>query len=194
MNGLIKVAGLDPSLTNFGMCIAYVDPQTYEVASVEKIGMVKTEPGKHKQQRKNSDDIVRADKIIKNVMKFLEGVNMVFAEVPVGSQNARAMCSYGICVAALAAIKQKYPLIQVMPVDLKVAVMGSKTASKDDIIDWATGLYPHLDWKTKNRKGELSRTKDNEHMADAIGSVHTGVESDDFIAAAAILETVTKAA
>lgn len=73
-------------------------------------------------------------------MKELEkDVNMVVVEVPVGSQSARSMASYGICIGILASITK--PMIQVTPTEVKMATVGSKTASKQDMIDWATSAY-----------------------------------------------------
>ncbi|GAL23016.1 hypothetical protein JCM19235_1317 [Vibrio maritimus] len=119
-------------------------------------------------------------------MKELEkDVNMVVVEVPVGSQSARSMASYGICIGILASITK--PMIQVTPTEVKMATVGSKTASKQDMIDWATSAYPDADWLTVTRKGKKVITAKNEHLADSIAAVHAAILTDQFAGAIAIL-------
>ncbi|EGR3221695.1 hypothetical protein DC904_13435 [Vibrio parahaemolyticus] len=135
--------------------------------------------------RKNSDDIRRAKSLHKALHEMLKDVNMVFVEVPVGSQSARSMASYGICVGIIASINK--PMIQVTPTEVKLAAVGCKTASKQDMIDWATQAYPDASWLTVKRNGKSVLTAKNEHLADAIGAVHAGILTDQFIQAVAIL-------
>lgn len=99
-------------------------------------------------------------------------------EIPVGSQSARSMASYGICIGVVASIDK--PLIQVTPAEVKLVATGSKTASKDDMIKWATEMYPEGQWLTTNKKGVVSFVNKNEHMADAIAAMHAGVKTDQF--------------
>ena len=101
----------------------------------------------------------------------------MFVEVPVGSQSARAMASYGVCIGLLAALSDK-PLIEVTPTEVKLAAVGSKTASKQEMISWASDLYPHLNWIKSRGKSELADK--NEHIADAIGAIHAGILTDEF--------------
>jgi Holliday junction resolvasome RuvABC endonuclease subunit len=105
---------------------------------------------------------------------------VVFAEVPVGSQSSRAMCSYGVCIGLLAGLAARVPLIQVQPTEVKLAAVGTKTASKEEMIEWATGLYPQLPWFTTKRKGVTTFSAKNEHIADAIAAIYAGILTDEF--------------
>ncbi|WP_218958956.1 RuvC family protein [Salinimonas marina] len=110
--------------------------------------------------------------------QFLLGVNLAFVEIPVGSQSARAMASYGICVGLLASIQ--IPIIQVTPAEVKIAATGSKTATKNEMIHWAVSQYSDADWLTTRRGGQDVVTNKNEHLADAVAAVHAGVKTDTF--------------
>ena len=132
--------------------------------------------------RKNSHDIERAEVLSEGVFTLLKNHDplAVFIEVPVGSQSARAMASYGICIGVIGAVKSQISVsvFEVTPIALKVATTDNKQASKDDIINWAVSLYPSIDWP-RNKSQAIVKSK-AEHSADAIGAIHAGVAGFDF--------------
>jgi hypothetical protein len=123
-------------------------------------------------------DLKRAEVLYTNLHEALRGVDLVCVEIPVGSQSARAMASYGMCIGIIASIKQ--PLIQVTPTEVKQAATRSKTATKAEMIKWATDTYPDAPWLTVRRKGALEYVAKNEHLADALAAIHAGVKTDQF--------------
>jgi Holliday junction resolvasome RuvABC endonuclease subunit len=145
---------------------------------VTRIRLLETEKLTTKSVRQNSDDLRRAREAHEAISEDLDSATLAFVEVPVGSQNARAMCSYGVCIGLLAAVK--VPLIQVQPTEVKMAAVGTKTASKQEMIEWATALYPDLPWFKTTRKGVTTFSDKNEHIADAIGAIHAGIHTDEF--------------
>ena len=103
--------------------------------------------------RQNSTDLQVSTDLAYRVQEFLGDVRIVFAEMPVGSQNAAAMKGYGICLGLLGAIQANgTTLFQLMPKAVKKAVTGRETATKAEMIEWATGLYPTLPWPTHRGK------------------------------------------
>lgn len=88
------------------------------------------------------------------------------------------MASYGVCIGILGGIT--IPTIQVTPTEVKLVATGSKTASKQDMIDWAVKQYPNAKWLTKTQKGITSLVSKNEHLADALATIHAGVLTDEF--------------
>ena len=175
------VLGIDPALRNFGFAKFHLNMSTLALSKLE-LELITTESGKEKKVRKNSDDLDRCRLLHAGLHRVLDGVNMVFVEVPVGSQSARAMMSYGACVMALASIK--VPLIQLSPIEVKQASVGSKTATKDEMICWAVENYPEANWLRHG--GRL--TAANEHLADAVATVYAGLKSDQFNQAREILK------
>lgn len=176
---IIKVAGLDPSLCNFGMVRGDLDLITGNFTITDmSLQSTESDNKNKKRVRKNSDDLNRARLLYKGMTEFITGCGMVFVEIPVGSQTARAMCSYGICIGVIASINTA--LIQVTPNEVKLAATSNKTASKADMINWAVGRYPDAGWIKRKSKGQMVIASKNEHLADAIAAIHAGVKTDEF--------------
>ncbi|MEO9497636.1 MAG: hypothetical protein ABJG42_24395 [Vibrio splendidus] len=174
----IKVIGMDPSMNNWGFCKAEVEAETGKVYG-QSIALAKTAPGKVKKTvRKNSDDLRRARELAEAVAEHVKDAAVAFVEVPVGSQSAAAMKSYGICIGILGTLN--IPMIQVSPDEVKLAGAGKKTASKQEQIVWAVQNQPDLNWMTRKVKGELSLTNTNEHPADALAAIYAGIKTEDF--------------
>ena len=178
---IVKVAGFDPSLRNWGIAIGTYNTEllTLEVQSID-ICQPDTLTGK--QVRQNSKDLHKAEQLTAKAVEAARGVNVTFVEVPVGSQSARAMCSYGICVGILGALRAGgIPFIEVTPTEVKTATNQPKTASKEDMIHWATANHPNVNWPIYKRKGELILTKSiAEHQADAIAAIYAGIKTPAF--------------
>lgn len=133
-----------------------------------------TVPNKSKISRKNEEDLARA-KLHKNFLKrMLKDVDFVFVEMPVGSQTARAMASYGICVGLFAWVE--VPIFILSPTELKMAACKTKTATKAEMLDWATKMLPEADWLKRGGK----MLNKNEHCADALAAIVAGVKSETF--------------
>lgn len=177
----MRIAGIDPSLSNFGMAKGVLDLSSGSpIFDLQALVLAESKADKAnaKQVRKNSDDINRARTLHEALHGFIADVDLVVVEVPVGSQSARSMASYGVCIGIIASIQK--PLIQVTPAEVKLASVGSKTASKAEMIDWATNTYPAADWIRHKQRGELVLSNKNEHIADATAAIHAGLLTDQF--------------
>lgn len=175
---LITVVGIDPALRNFGFCIAKVDMDNDEIVDVVDLRLAKSEDEAGKKVRRNSDDLRRAKTLTDALQECCKGNALAFAEVPVGSQSARAMASYGICIGVLASCP--IGMIEVTPTENKVCATGKKTATKQEMIDWAVGLFPHAPWLKRKVKGKETLRNDNEHLADALGAINAGLKTSQW--------------
>lgn len=180
----IPVLGMDPSLTHWGLAEGILDLNTGFLGSLQ-LSVVEPEKTKLKQVRQNSIDLAVAEQLAEQAIRAARQAKAVFVECPVGSQSARAMASYGICVGVLGAIRALgIPIIEVTATEVKVALTGDKNATKQKMIDAAVGLYPEAIWPTYQqngkgyKKGELKGTA--EHVADAIATIHAGVRVPAF--------------
>lgn len=184
----IRVAGFDPSLQNWGIVIADVDISNdnfnFEVVRME-LSQPKDEAKKAKTVRKNSDDLRRAKLLRASFKKACDEAAFAFVEVPVGSQSARAMASYGICIGILSSCD--IPMIQLTPTEVKVAATNIKTATKEEMIDAMRVEHPEAAWLTYKRNGEHVLKSDNEHLADAMAAIKAGLLTEEFRIAAAML-------
>lgn len=194
MGNTVRVVGLDPALRNLGVVIAEVDldDPDYSFKVVEmKLVQPKDEAKKAKTVRKNSDDLRRAKELHKALQEACKSARFAFVEVPVGSQSARAMASYGICIGVLASCP--LPMIQLTPTEVKVAATGIKTATKDEVIEAMAEAHPEAKWLTRKVKGEVTLLSSNEHLADAMSAIKAGIETDEFRIAAAMLKSTQAA-
>jgi Holliday junction resolvasome RuvABC endonuclease subunit len=172
----IPVLGMDPSLRNWGLAVAQLDLVT-GILDTPSLDLVCPKDLKGKQVRKNSSDLHLAEQLAATVIEAAKKAKVVFVECPVGSQSARAMASYGICVGILGAIRSlNIPLIEVTPTEVKVSLTGNKNATKDQMIKRAVELYPGATFPMHHGK----MTSKAEHVADAIGAIWAGVHTPTF--------------
>jgi Holliday junction resolvasome RuvABC endonuclease subunit len=178
---VIKVVGQDPSLRNWGLAVGTLDLETKKL-TVDYVDLTNPVLPTGKQVRQNSTDLESALQLYKGAADAAIGAHAVFVEVPVGSQSARAMASYGICVGVLGALRANgIPFFEVTPTEVKLATVGTKTATKQEMINWAMAAHPEANWPTYKQKGEtmVSEAK-AEHMADAIASIYAGMTCNAF--------------
>jgi hypothetical protein len=188
----ILIAGLDGSLRNFGVARLWYDIEA-EALDVDDLVLSETLPEKHKKVRASSDLFRRAYELQRTTLTALGGSRMCFAEIPSGGQSYDAVIGFGIVIGVYASIN--IPLIEVSPIETKKATVGTRTASKQEMIDWAFETYPNAPWLTTKRAGKRVPTLKNEHLADACAIVHAGIRTPAFGQAIAMLRaTLAQAA
>lgn len=176
----IKVVGFDPSLRNWGASKGiYLPDGTISLTEVDVFQAVLPTG---KQVRQNSLDLEAALQVCTAAAAFAKGAQAIFVEVPHGSQSARAMASYGICIGILGALRTMgIPFIEVNAEEVKLAVTGKKTATKLEMIEWAVKTHPEAKWPMYMNRGtkQVSQAK-AEHMADATAAIHAGIRTNSF--------------
>ena len=175
----LKVVGFDPSLRNWGISKGTLTPKGLLIHEVDLINPALT---KSKQVRQNSLDLEPAKQLCQGALKAAEDADAIFVEVPVGSQSARAMASYGICVGILGALRATgIPFFEVSPNEVKLSTVGKKTATKQEMIEWAMNAHPEANWPTYNQHGKLLVSEAKaEHMADATAAIYAGMATNEF--------------
>ena len=190
MSGTIRILGIDPALANTGFALAEYNIGTGDL-QVRQVDIGKTEKGSDgKQVRKSSDDLRRARVHVLKLRQMISEhkPHLIAAEVPMGAQDARAAFSNGICCGFLASLD--LPLIEVSPNEVKLAAVSDRNATKSKMIEWAVGRWPNAGWKTRKLKGEIVLLNENEHMADACGTVCAGILTAQFSQAVAMMQAV----
>lgn len=180
----IPIVGFDPSLTHWGIARGNLDLSTGYLEDVE-LEVLEPMELTGKQLRVNSRDLYKAEQLAGPVLKAAQEAKAIFAEVPVGSQSSRAQTSYGICVGILGSIRALgHTVIEVSAVEIKLALAGTKTASKLQMIQAGLKLYPNANWPRYEKsgkgfsKGEIHSK--SEHVADGLGAIHAGVLTPTF--------------
>ena len=177
VNDTLKVVGFDPSLRNWGIAKGILTPLTGDL-NITTLSVTQPALSKGKQVRQNSLDLESAEQLAKEAISAAKDAQAVFVEVPVGSQSARAMASYGICVGVLGALRTiGIPFFLITPEEVKLATGLTAKASKAEMIEWASITYPQADWPM--HAGSINASK-AEHMADAVAAIHAGVNSQQF--------------
>jgi Holliday junction resolvasome RuvABC endonuclease subunit len=167
----MKFLAIDSSLRHTGIAVGNIDKD--DNIKVELIDLHHTEKSNNKQVRASSDAI---DACRLN-FKYLQDVinthkpQIIFAETPSGSQSSSGMKSYGATCQLIASLVPE--AIEVTPNEVKMSTVGNKKASKRDMIDWANGKHPDVQWTYHG--GRIKN--DNEHMADAICIVYAGIKT-----------------
>ena len=180
----IRVCGFDPSMRNWGMAVADLDLKS-GLLDVPTLSIIQPRDEKSKQVRKNSKDLALAKQLFEGAYDIAKTCKVVFVEVPVGSQSARAMASYGVCVGVLGSLTGLgITIIEVSPEENKKALTGIKHATKEAMISAAMAEYPTANWPRQERNGATFKKGDlkaeAEHVADAIGAIHAGCATPTF--------------
>lgn len=193
MNQHIKILGLDPALRNLGMAVGMYNIGTGDL-QITHVEIAKTEKAANaKVVRKSSDDLNRGRLLVRELKRItvIHLPTIVVAEVPSGTQDARGSFSNGVCCGVLAGIT--LPLIEVSQQEVKLAAVGTKTATKDQMIQWAVAKWPEAGWKTRKFKGNLELLAENEHMADACAAIAAGLLTVQFAQAVAMMTAMRAA-
>jgi hypothetical protein len=186
---VVRLLAVDPALRNLGFA-RLVMPLEGGALRLEGLRLVQTENGAGKTVRKNSDDLRRASEGWEAMCEEAAWADLVAAEIPSGTQSARGAMSNGISLGLLAALARLRPLIQVTALEAKRVATGRKTASKDEMITWATGLYPQAPWLRRKLSGEMRLLDANEHLADAVAIGLAATQTPEFRAALSMLRVV----
>lgn len=178
MSNSISVLGADPAFRNMGLVLVDVNTDTLEMRP-RVIKLIKTEKSKDKKVKVSSDNLSRAKILSKHIRHWESFAKIMVAEIPSGAQSAKAAYGFGVAVGVVSG--HTIPLIPVTPLEAKASATGYKNASKSDMIEWATGKWPDLQWPMGNGRGQFAPySGDAEHLADALAIVKAGIESDLF--------------
>lgn len=172
----IPVLGMDPSLRHWGLAETELDLNT-GIITTPIISVIEPIEEKSKQVRQNSKDLQATEGLAKIIIPAARRAKVIFAEVPVGSQSARAMASYGVCVGILGALRAEgVQIIEVTATECKLALANDKNATKQMMIDAAVSAYPDANWPS--HRGAI--TNKAEHGADALAAIYAGVNTPMF--------------
>lgn len=176
----MNILGIDPSLSNFGFAkVCYgVQKPPFDCPTIDQLLLSETAPKdkKIKHIRQNVWDLSRCGCHYDYLQEMLHGVDCVMVELPVGSQSARAMASYGTVLGVISSIRH-IPVFVVTPEQVKQAATGNKEASKKDMIKWAVDKYGEVHFLKSRQDTILNK---NEHLADALAAIEAGLKLPEF--------------
>lgn len=177
----LRILGADPSFSNWGLAEGVYDPVTDKLV-INWLDVISPVISKTKQTRQSSVDLQRAKQLAKGFIERVKLADVIAAEVPHGSQSARAMAGYGVCIGILGMIGNlRIPLIEVNAIETRTVITGKREATKAQAIAWAMAKHPEAPWPMQTKKGVSSVVESKaEHMADAIAAIYAAMETDTF--------------
>lgn len=181
----IPVVGFDPSMRHWGIAEGMLDLETGFLDGLN-LSIIEPKGKAHKQVRTNSIDMTIAEELYQGALSAALKAKAIFVEVPVGSQSASGMKAYGMCVGVLGSMRANgIQLIEVTAAEVKLALSGDKHASKEQMIKAGLAQYPGANWPRHSQRGKGFAKGDvqnsAEHVADAIGAIHAGVNTPVFL-------------
>lgn len=177
MAKVIRIMGNDPSFSNWGIAEAAYNVHTGRL-EVYGLDVIKPVVSKDKGTRQSSIDLERAKQLSKGIIPKIRIIDLFVAEVPHGSQSARAMAGYGVCIGILSLIHNtSTPFIEVSAIETRKVITGTREASKAQAIAWARAKHPEAPWPMHGGEVNASRA---EHMADAIAAIYAAMETNTF--------------
>lgn len=196
MTKTVRVLGLDPSLTATGWVVCDVDISTSrpKIVDIIELGLTETAPSKLKGKDKvrvSSDNVARARKQRSCMVDAiaLHRVQIACSEVPSGAQSAKAALAFGIVIGLLAALP--VPMVEVNPLQVKMAAVGDKYADKPEIMRWALNMTLSLggfsSWSFSKKSNDFEVDHEGkflirkmEHQADAVAVVQAAIATPEF--------------
>lgn len=174
----MKILTIDPSMSHTALVLFELNTFTMEAKVVWSTTLNTEKANKKMQIRASSDLIGRCRELYRPTQEHIRQLepDLIFAETPSGSQSASGMKSYGVSCFLLATLSPDP--IEVTPIEVKKASVGSKTASKAEMIAWAFEKHPELQWKL-DKSGKPQVTTE-EHKADAVAVFYAGIQTSDF--------------
>lgn len=183
MSSLLKVIGLDPSLRNWGVVVATLD-QASNVLTVQSVSVIQPDLSSLSTKKQNLLDLASSIWLYSNVLSLIKDADIICAEIPQGSQSARASMASGICLGVLGSLANQVdlPFITVSPHEVKLAGYGSRLATKKQMIEWAVAKHPEAIWPMYKSNGQMVINEGKaEHMCDALAAIYAGMNHPAFI-------------
>ena len=177
-----RVIGIDPGFASIGYAEVVIGKRPEEDI-VTRIGVIRTAKADTKRKVYAADDnIRRCREIVTELEAILSkslGNKCICAESMSFPRNASAAAQVALTWGIITTLAEarKMPILQCSPQELKMVVVGSKSASK-------TEIQAVLDVKYPNVRGILLAAKvpngQLEHAYDALGAIEACSTSTEF--------------
>lgn len=194
---MIYVMGVDIGFANTGISLFKLNIKSNGyTARLIDVCLIETEKDNKKKNIRVADDTIR--RITEITQGFVEFYNkhiktgdkiVIFAEAPTGGgKSAQAVKAMGIATAIPAVLFEimNLPVEYVSPNDVKIAVTGKRTASKQEIMEKVCNMVNgEVVIEQRNHKGRIKNIYkyivcdqkfglNFEHIADSVGAVLHG--------------------
>jgi len=161
-----NIVAIDVGFASMGIVVLCIRARDLGLVYKE---VISTKPSPKKLSIRSADDNVRRcreiTRSVRRVIDEYEPAAVVLEMPSMGSKSAKAMRAMGLAsgiIAALDVVYENLPFLYATPTDVKVAMTGKKSASKEEVQSRAVEMIPDiLDGVNKTQR---------EHVADALGA------------------------
>jgi len=168
----MRILAIDPGLAACGWALWAINTRTRLFVGTPQIGVIETEP---EGGPRGLDDVRRLDDLVDNLLEYGDGCDVIVYERPLGMQAARAAVAlalvHGLIRGLWGGRNRDRALVDVMPLQVKAALVGNERASKEEMIRAAARVCPGIAQVPPALR---------EHVADAIGAAHALRETTRF--------------
>ncbi|WP_242394837.1 crossover junction endodeoxyribonuclease RuvC [Anaeromyxobacter oryzisoli] len=166
------ILGIDSGFSSLGLAAIELQPDREQLRDV---WVVRTEKSARKLGVRSGDDTARRARELAHHVELAIVSHQAAAialEAPSWPRNAGVAAKMGVAFGVVFALAEKHrlPLVMAGPMDVKLAVCRSKTATKDDVIAAVERRFPDITWPSQKTLYE--------HAADAVGVVLACLGSD----------------
>jgi crossover junction endodeoxyribonuclease RuvC len=168
----MTVIGLDSGLATCGIAVVRLLPAGEELVAVE---VFTSKPSDRKVGVRAADDTARRARelavVLGTVLEEHRPVAIAI-EAPSWPRNAGSAAKMGIAFGVAFGLAEEHdlPLVMATPMDVKVGVVGRKSASKDEVVLAVETRFPGITWPKQTGLWE--------HVADAVGVVLACLDSE----------------
>lgn len=162
---MTTVLGIDGGFASLGWAVLSVNEAS---ATLINSGVIRTEKSARKQEVRASDDNFRRCQEIHTQLARLIGIHepqLLCMEAFSPPRNASNGSKMGMAFGVIAALADNcgLPVLQASPQDIKKALCGKKTATKEEIQMVVESRFPNIEWP--------KQTSLWEHVGDAVAVV-----------------------
>jgi crossover junction endodeoxyribonuclease RuvC len=168
--------GIDPGFASLGY--ALVDVSVSEVV-VGSLGVITTEKSNKKQNvLASSDNLRRARELARLLQPLVQEAGVICVEAMSFPRNASAAAKVAMSWGVLACLSElsDVPIVQVSPKELKQAVCGDATASKEKVAEALDRRFARSFGAELVGRGVAKSL--HEHAYDALGTVVASLSSE----------------
>jgi Holliday junction resolvasome RuvABC endonuclease subunit len=174
------IIGIDPGFASVGYSVLC---SSENFLDIQRVGVFRTEKSSKKRAIYAADDNFRRakeiGKLLEDLCREFSPIGYIAVESMSFPRNASAAAKVAMFWGLLASVCMRYQssVVQLMPMEIKKAVVGSKTATKEDVREAVRKKFEHnlalLD------AFESGHPKDcREHVYDSLGAVITSINSE----------------
>lgn len=171
----MRILGIDPGFANMGYAIAtYTSDSLVQRLVVREMGVIRTTKST-RMITASRDNARRTKMLFERLRELAENCDCICMESMSFPRSASTAGKLSAGSAAVACVASLYalPIEENLPTDIKLAVTGSKKASKSKMAEELLAIFPeciaHLEGIPASRQ---------EHPLDALGAIVAALDSD----------------